>query len=60
MSYAHKGDYDRAIGSYTEAIRVNPKDVLAYRNRGRAYEAKGEIRKAEEDYAKARQLESMR
>ena len=41
LSYASKGDYDRAIGDYTEAIRLDPAwSALLYSNRGSAYEKK--------------------
>ena len=32
-----KGEYDKAIADYTEAIRLDPKDALAYDNRGIAW-----------------------
>jgi hypothetical protein len=43
LSYASKGDYDRAIGDYTEAIRLDRKSVLSFSWRGSAYEKKGEL-----------------
>ena len=39
-----KGNVDKAIVDYTEAIQLNPKSVYAYNNRGRAYRRKGEVR----------------
>ena len=36
-AYINKGDYDRAIADYTEAIRLDPKYAIAYGNRGKAY-----------------------
>jgi tetratricopeptide (TPR) repeat protein len=35
--YFTKGDYDRAIKDFDEAIRLDPKDAGAYNNRGSAY-----------------------
>ena len=58
--YHAKGDYDRAIADYTEAIRLNPKYVTAYYNRGLARAAKGDTAKADiikGDIAKAKQLD---
>ncbi|WP_027529212.1 tetratricopeptide repeat protein [Bradyrhizobium sp. WSM3983] len=34
--YKNKGDLDRAIADYSEAIRVDPKRVAVYINRGNA------------------------
>ena len=39
-----KGDYDRAIADYNEAIRLNPKYALAYTNRGNAWRQQGRLR----------------
>ena len=36
-AYADKGDHDRAIADYTEAIRLAPAESALYGNRGRAY-----------------------
>jgi len=35
--YYHDGKFKEAIDSYTEAIKLNPKDAQAYANRGVAY-----------------------
>ena len=53
MSYAKKGEYDRAIADYTEAIRLNREPVGPYSNRGSAYEKKGELDKALADFREA-------
>jgi lipoprotein NlpI len=47
-----KGDNDRAIADFSEAIRVDPKYALAYRNRSNVYRAKGDIDRALADYGK--------
>jgi Flp pilus assembly protein TadD len=39
---SHKGYFDHAIADYTEAIRLDPKNAVAYNNRGLAYRAKGD------------------
>ena len=36
-TYREKGDYDRAITDYDQAIRLDPKYTVAYINRGVAY-----------------------
>jgi len=56
LSYAKKGEYDRAIADYPKAIEMNPRDTLAYNNRGIAYYYKGEYNKAWEDVHKAQSL----
>ena len=45
LAYGKKGDYDKAIADYTEAIRLNP-NAEAYSNRGLAYRKKGDYDKA--------------
>ena len=55
-SYAKKGDHDKAIADFTEAIRLNPKDAEAYYNRGCAYGEKGDHDKAITDYTAAIQI----
>ena len=37
IAYENKGEYDKAIADYTEAIRLDPKDAKAYCSRGWAY-----------------------
>ena len=34
-AYRSKGDMDRAIADYTEALRLDPKNAIAYVNRAR-------------------------
>ncbi len=56
LAYANKGEHDKAIADYTEAIRLNPKYAEAYNNRGLAYRDNGNQTKAEADFAKAKEL----
>jgi tetratricopeptide (TPR) repeat protein len=37
LTYRDKGELDRAIADFNEAIRLDPKFALAYNNRGLAY-----------------------
>ena len=48
-----KGDFDKAIVHYTEAIRFNRDYASAFYNRSKAYEKKGDFEKAREDYDQA-------
>ena len=55
--YAHKGDNDRAIADFNEAIRLDPKSALTFRNRGDAYTDKGDHDRALADYNEAIRLD---
>jgi len=48
-----KGEFEKAIVHYTEAIRFNRDYASAYYNRSKAYEKKGDYEKAREDYDQA-------
>jgi len=48
-----RGDYDKAIADYSEAIRIDGALTGAYTGRGLAYEGKAEVEKAKADYKKA-------
>jgi lipoprotein NlpI len=48
-----KGDYDRAIRAYDNAIRWNPKSPGAFNGRGAAYVAKGNYDQAIQDFNEA-------
>jgi tetratricopeptide (TPR) repeat protein len=56
-AYNNKGDYDRAIADYTEALRLDPNLVAAYFNRGDAYRNKGDYDRAIADYTEALRLD---
>ena len=48
-----KGEQDRAIADYTEAIRLDPKLREAYNNRGLAWRSKGDTERAVADFTQA-------
>jgi filamentous hemagglutinin len=56
VAFLRKGDLKRAIEDYTQAIRLAPKFAEAYRNRGYAYERRGQPGKAAKDFKEARRL----
>ncbi len=55
-AYGKKGEFDRAIADYNQAIKLNPKDAEAFNNRGVAYGYKGEYDRAIADYNQAIKL----
>ena len=48
--YYVNGDIDRAIAEFSQGIRVNPKDYVAYFQRAKAHEQKDDIDAAISDY----------
>ncbi|MDR1252107.1 MAG: tetratricopeptide repeat protein [Treponema sp.] len=56
-AYYDKGDYDRAIADYTQAIRLDPNFAEAYFNRGDAFDEKGDYDTAIADYTQAIRLD---
>ena len=58
LAYQNKGDNDKAVVEFTEAIRLAPDSAEAFQKRGLAYEKKGEKAKAEADFAEAKRLEA--
>jgi lipoprotein NlpI len=57
-AYHAKGDLDRAIADYDEAIRLNPKDKDAFGLRANAYKAKGDFGHSLADYDQLVQLDA--
>ena len=49
--------YDKAIKDYDEAIRLDPKDAIAFIDRGYAWSAKEDYDKAIKDYDEAIRLD---
>jgi tetratricopeptide (TPR) repeat protein len=59
LAWIAKGELDRAIADFTEAIRLNPKDALAYSNRGIAWADKGDFDRAIVNYTTAIRLDPL-
>ena len=56
--YGWLQEYEKALPDYDQAIRLNPEDAPAYRNRGIVYAAIGQYEQAIEDYSEAIRLKS--
>jgi tetratricopeptide (TPR) repeat protein len=56
LAFYQRDRYDSAIHQYSEAIRLSPSYVEAFKNRGNAYHAKGDYDDAIEDYNRALHL----
>ncbi len=59
-AYGSKGNNEKAISDFTEAIQLDPTYTLAYYNRGAAYLRTGNPDKADADLATARRLKGNR
>ena len=55
--YEKMGDYEMAMSDYTEAIKIDPKNVNAYNNRGRIYISQGDYEMAISDYTRAIEID---
>ncbi|MUG96939.1 tetratricopeptide repeat protein [Scytonema sp. UIC 10036] len=55
-SYSKNGEYDRAINDFNQALKLNPKDAVAYNNRGLSYSDKGDYDRAINDFNQAIKL----
>jgi len=53
VAYKFKGEYDRAVEDYDQAILLNPNLANAYNNRGVIYRLKGDYDRAIRDYDEA-------
>src|SRR6516162_10540792 len=56
LAYGHKGDFDRAIRDFDQAIKINPNYVEALYSRGLTYSNKGLWDRAIQDYDEAIKL----
>ncbi len=56
IAYRLKGDYERALQDYGQAIKLNPKFAVAFVNRGVAYDKKGDYDRAIQDFDQAIKL----
>src|SRR6266851_8424920 len=56
-AYVAKGDTDRAIQDYDQAIKLDPKYANAFNSRGIAYQAKGDNERAIKTYGQAIRLD---
>jgi tetratricopeptide (TPR) repeat protein len=56
VTWADKGDYDRAISDYNKAIELNPNYTKAYNNRGVTWSKKGDYDRSISDCSKAIEL----
>jgi lipoprotein NlpI len=57
VEYQNKGDLDRAIADYTEAIQLDPKYAAPYNGRGNVWSDKGDLERAIADYTEAIRLD---
>ena len=57
FAYGTKGQHDRAIQDYDQAIKLDPSNAIAYYNRGIAYSDKGQFDRAIQDYDQAIKLD---
>ncbi len=53
-----KAEYELAVVDFDKAIEMNPKESMAYFNRGDSYEKMGNLQKAIDDYRKASELDA--
>src|SRR5262249_905283 len=57
LSYKSKGNFDRAIADFSEAIRLDPNYAEVYNLRGVTYGNKGDLDRAIADYSEAIRLD---
>jgi tetratricopeptide (TPR) repeat protein len=57
VAYKDKGEHDKAVADYTQALRLDPNYAAAYINRGIAYSYKEDYARARADWEKALQLD---
>jgi tetratricopeptide (TPR) repeat protein len=52
-AYSEKGDVDRALADYAEAVRLNPRDADSYQELANLYEKKGDNERIIASYSEA-------
>ena len=57
LAYKRKGQWDRAIADYSEAIRLKSDDAQVFNNRGNAFYYNGQLNRAIKDYDDAIRLQ---
>jgi tetratricopeptide (TPR) repeat protein len=57
VGWFSKGEFDRAIADFDEAIRLDPKKAFLYEGRGNAWSSKGEFDRAIADFDEAIRLD---
>jgi tetratricopeptide (TPR) repeat protein len=58
LAYYYLKEYDKVIADCTEAIKIDPTWFGTYQLRGDAYKAKGDMTRANEDYAAAERIKA--
>ena len=56
IAYAKKGQYDKAVSEFNNAIELNPKDAVSYTLRGGVHSERAQYDKAISDFTKAIEL----
>ena len=56
VAWSQTGDYDYAIGDFSKAIRLDPRNALAFYNLGIAREKKGELQESLVDFKRYAEL----
>jgi tetratricopeptide (TPR) repeat protein len=57
VAWHNKGQFDRAISDYDQAIRLAPTNAATFNNRGIAWQAKGNLERAIADFGEAIRLD---
>lgn len=57
VEWRHKGEDDRAMADYNQAIQLNPNDAMTYNDRGNVWVDKGDFEHAMADYNQSIRLD---
>ena len=57
LFYMRKGEYEKALADFNEALKLDPKYVLGYRNRAALYERMGDRERAAQNRNKTKELD---